>query len=109
MITMKIVLDKILIIAIKHKSHQEYVSDESESELEATAQFVPTATPPLITTITMTMVNMKRSTTRSVMFLMMIKMTRKAILMMMIIKIILKMMTAVMEGDRDRGYPPFIR
>ena len=102
---MKVALDKILIIAIKHKSHQEYVSDESESELVATAQFVPTATPPLITTITMTMVNMKRRTTMSVMILMMIKMTRKAILMNMMIKIIMKMMTAVMEGDRDRGHP----
>ena len=106
---MKVALDKILIIAIKHKSHQEYVSDESESELEATAQFVPTATPPLITTITMTMVNMKRRTTRSVMILMMIKMTRKAILMNMMIKMIMKMMTAVMEGDRDRGHPVFIK
>ena len=40
------------IIAIKYKSHQEYISDESESELVAPAQFVPTATPPLITVIT---------------------------------------------------------
>ena len=53
------------IIAIKYKSHQEYISDESESEIVATAQFVPTATPPLITVITMTM-DMKRRTTMSI-------------------------------------------